>query len=56
MKSPVKRGTGARKAKPDDPEQSKRFEEAARELEAENGGTAFKKTMDQLVPSRQSLS
>jgi len=33
------------KPKPDDPEQSKRFEETAKRLEADESGQAFEKAM-----------
>lgn len=43
MKTPQKRGTGgaSRQSPPDDPEQSKRFEEMARELGADESGEKF---------------
>ena len=43
MKTPQKRGTGVarRQSPPDDPEQSKRFEEMARELGADESGKKF---------------
>lgn len=43
-------------AKPDDPEQSKRFEEAARLLEVDETGTAFKKAIDLVVPAKLTRS
>ena len=39
------------KAKPDDPAQSKRFEETARALDADVGGDAFERAMSILSPS-----
>lgn len=39
--------------KPDDPEQSKRFVETARELEADETGEAFRRAFEKIVPSRQ---
>lgn len=43
MKTPQPRGTGGarRQSLPDDPEQSKRFEETARELGADESGRVF---------------
>lgn len=40
------------KPKPDDAEQSKRFEEAARELGADERGDAFRRAVDVIVPPR----
>ena len=37
--------------KPDDPEQSKRFIETARELEADESGKAFERAIKKIVPS-----
>lgn len=47
MKTPQKRGTGgaSRQSLPDDPEQSKRFEEMARELGADETGKKFEEAM-----------
>jgi hypothetical protein len=53
MKKPVKRGTGGLPRPPDDPEQSRRFEETARELGVEKNGAAFKKAVKKLVPPRK---
>jgi hypothetical protein len=39
------------KPKPDDPEQSKRFREAAKEVEADLTGTVFDKALDLVVPA-----
>jgi hypothetical protein len=50
MKKPAKRGTGARKPKPDDPEQSKRFEQTARELDADVTGSAFERAIGAVAP------
>ena len=36
--------------KPDDIEQSKRFEEAARNLDADESGNAFEKALDASLP------
>jgi hypothetical protein len=36
--------------KPDDPEQSKRFVEAAREIEADESGEAFRRALEKIVP------
>ena len=50
MKKPAKRGTGGlAKPPPDDPDQSRRFEEAARELEAETKGKSFRRALDVVV-------
>lgn len=38
--------TAKPKTKQDDPEQSKRFEEAARQLEADESGKAFEQALD----------
>jgi hypothetical protein len=35
---------------PDDPEQSKRFEEAARELDVDESGEAFERLLDTVLP------
>ena len=43
------------KAKPDDPAQSKRFEETARELGSDEKGKAFKRALKSVVkPKRES--
>lgn len=36
---------------PDDPEQSKRFEDTARELGAEDSGAAFDRLLDAVLPT-----
>ena len=41
---------GKRKPKPDDPTQSKRFEEMAEELGADKSGRSFKRAVDTLIP------
>ena len=38
--------------KPDDPEQSKRFEETARQLEADESGKLFKKSLKIVAPPK----
>jgi hypothetical protein len=38
--------------KPDDPEQSKRFIEAARQIEADETGDAFRRAFEKIVPSK----
>jgi hypothetical protein len=38
--------------KPDDPEQSKRFVEAAREIEADETGEAFRRAFEKIVPPK----
>ena len=47
MKNKATRGTGGQKRQrpPDDPEQSKRFEETAREHGAEESGKVFEKAL-----------
>jgi hypothetical protein len=45
MKGRAMRGTGAPR-RPDDPAQSERFKEAARELEADETGAAFTRALD----------
>lgn len=37
------------KRKPDDPEQSKRFEETAKRLDSEESGKTFEKVMDAIA-------
>jgi hypothetical protein len=39
--------------KPDDPEQSKRFVEAAREIEADETGEAFRRAFEKIVPRKR---
>jgi hypothetical protein len=38
--------------KPDDPEQSKRFVETAREIEADESGEAFRRAFRKIVPPK----
>jgi hypothetical protein len=54
MKKNPTHGTGDRSRLnlPDDPEQSRRFEEKARELEAERNGEQFEKVIQTIVPSK----
>ena len=40
------------KPPPDDPEQSQRFEQAARDVEADPIGRAFKRALDKIVPTQ----
>lgn len=40
--------------KPDDPEQSKRFIEAARQIEADETGEAFRRAFEKIVPPKSS--
>jgi hypothetical protein len=40
--------------KPDDPVQSKRFVEAAREIEADESGEAFRRALEKIVPPKTS--
>lgn len=53
MKSKAKHGTGApaRQRPADDPEQSKRFKEKARELDADESGEAFQRVFNAVVPA-----
>jgi hypothetical protein len=55
MKNRAKRGTGVPARPPDDPEQAKRFEETARELDVDDGGNLFKRAMGCVVkrPSKK---
>ena len=46
----------ARVPKPDDPEQSRRFVEAARQIEADETGEAFARAFRKIVPSRTTTS
>lgn len=39
-------------SKPDDPEQSKRFVETAREIEADETGEAFRRALEKIVPRK----
>ena len=45
------------KPKPDDPEQSKRFEETARQVEADESGKSFERAIEIVAPvkSKQGL-
>ena len=54
MKKKPMHGTGepSRQNLPDDPEQSKRFEETARELEAEERQAKFEKVVQTIVPTK----
>jgi hypothetical protein len=38
--------------KPDDAQQSRRFEETARELGIDESGKPFRKTLDEIIPKR----
>lgn len=40
--------------KPDNPAQSKRFVEAAREIEADESGKAFQRALEKIVPPKGS--
>jgi len=40
--------------KPDDPEQSKRFIETARQIEADETGEAFRRAFEKIVSSKKS--
>lgn len=54
MKKKPMHGTGdpSRQNLPDDPEQSKRFEETARELEAEERQDKFEKVVQTIMPTK----
>jgi hypothetical protein len=41
-----------RTPKPDDPAQSKRFVETAREIEADETGEAFRRALEKIVPPK----
>jgi hypothetical protein len=41
-----------RKRKPDDPEQSRRFEEKARELGADESGKSFERAFKKIAPAK----
>jgi hypothetical protein len=45
---------GNRKRKPDDPEQSRRFEEKARELGSDESGKRFEKAFKAILPKKKS--
>ena len=51
-KKPKPRAAPTAAPKPDDPEQSKRFVETARELEADETGEAFQRAFEKIVPTR----
>lgn len=55
MKNKPTHGTGdqSRKNLPDDPEQSKRFEETARELEAEEKRGKFEDVIQAIIPAKK---
>jgi hypothetical protein len=42
--------------KPDDPAQSKRFVETAREIEADESGEAFRRALEKIVSPKRSES
>ena len=42
--------------KPDDPEQSKRFEETARQVDVDETGKAFKKAIKAVAPAKLASS
>lgn len=46
-------GDGSRQNLPDDPEQSKRFEETARELEADKNLEKFEKVLGTIMPTKK---
>jgi hypothetical protein len=41
--------------KPDDPEQSKRFIETARQIEADETGETFRRAFERIVPPKTSI-
>lgn len=55
MKNKPTHGTGGQNL-PDDPEQSKRFEDTARELEAERNREKFEKVLGAIVPTKKTGS
>jgi hypothetical protein len=46
----------AEKRSPDDPAQSKRFEEAARAVEADESGRMFQRAFQKVVPAKKKRS
>ena len=44
------------KPEPDDKEQSRRFEETARELEVDKSGKACERTIDVIAPSKPAVN
>jgi hypothetical protein len=52
MRTKPKPKTQAPNTKPDDPEQSKRFVETAREIEADESGEAFQRALERIVPPK----
>jgi hypothetical protein len=55
MRTKKKAESGKQSApKADDPEQSKRFIEAARQIEADESGEAFRRAFEKIVPPRSS--
>jgi len=46
--------TKRRVPKPDDPEQSRRFVKAARQIEADETGEAFRRAFEKIVPPKSS--
>jgi hypothetical protein len=52
MKNKPTHGTGGQNL-PDDPEQSKRFEDTARELEADKNREKFEKVIQTIVPTKK---
>jgi len=52
MKNKPTPGTGGENL-PDDPEQSKRFEDTARELEADKNREKFEKVIQTIVPTKK---
>jgi hypothetical protein len=43
----------SKKPKPDNPEQSKRFEETAKGLGLKDGGKTFERAMRSLIPAKE---
>jgi hypothetical protein len=53
MRTKRKPAAKPRDSKPDDPEQSKRFVETAREIEADETGEAFRRAFEKIVPPKR---
>jgi hypothetical protein len=52
MRTKRKPAPKPRTPKPDDPEQSKRFVETAREIETDETGEAFRRAFEKIVPPK----
>jgi hypothetical protein len=51
-RNPNRLDPAPRVPEPDDPEQSKRFVEAARQIEADESGEAFRRAFEKIVPPK----